>query len=255
MKGNPILGFGYLIKGLGLITQPGLRLFVIVPLLINITIFSLFVWFSVQQFSGWINGIIEWLPDWLSFIASAVEWLLWPLLVFTLGIVVTYTFSILANLIASPFNALLAEKVEERLTGQPVYGYETLGKALLGIPKGIARELLKILYYLPRLLVVLILSLIIAPAAPLLWFLLGAWMLAIQYGDYPMDNHLIGFKQVITNLKAQRMTSLGFGSGVMLGTMIPIVNFIIMPVAVCGATVYWVEQMQGPANDAIAHQQ
>jgi hypothetical protein len=39
------------------------------------------------------------------------------------------------------------------------------------------------------------------------------------------------------------MTSLGFGSGVMLGTMIPIVNFIIMPVAVCGATVYWVEQL------------
>jgi CysZ protein len=157
----------------------------------------------VQQFSGWINGIIEWLPGWLSFIASAVEWLLWPLLVFTLGIVVTYTFSILANLITSPFNALLAEKVEERLTGQPVSGYETLGQALLGIPKGIVRELLKILYYLPRLLVVLILLFIFSPAAPVLWFLLCAWMLAIQYGDYPTDNHQIGFKQVVRNLKGQ----------------------------------------------------
>jgi CysZ protein len=38
------------------------------------------------------------------------------------------------------------------------------------------------------------------------------------------------------------MTSLGFGGFVQLGMMVPILNFIMMPVAVIGATIYWVEE-------------
>lgn len=29
---------------------------------------------------------------------------------------------------------------------------------------------------------------------PVVWFLFGAWMLAIQYCDYPFDNHKVGFQ-------------------------------------------------------------
>ena len=45
-------------------------------------------------------------------------------------------------------------------------------------------------------------------------------------------------------IASKRLTSLGFGAGVMAGTMIPVVNFIIMPAAICGATVYWVEELK-----------
>jgi CysZ protein len=243
------MGFNYLLRGLKLLTQPGLRLFVIIPLLINITIFTGLVYLTVSQFAGWIDSVINWLPSWLSFIADFLEWILWPIVVAFLMIVVSYTFSIIANLIAAPFNSLLAEKVEEKLTGQEVPGYETIGQAVLGLPKGIARESLKILYYLPRLLAVFILTLLLPPIAPVLWFLLGAWMMAIEYCDYPMDNHQTRFAELKRKLKAQRMTSLGFGSAVMLGTMIPIVNFIIMPAAVCGATVYWVEKLKDQSQE------
>ncbi|MEZ5582290.1 MAG: hypothetical protein R3F37_05475 [Candidatus Competibacteraceae bacterium] len=30
--------------------------------------------------------------------------------------------------------------------------------------------------------------------APLLWLVFGAWMLALQYADYPMGNHGLRFR-------------------------------------------------------------
>ena len=38
--------------------------------------------------------------------------------------------------------------------------------------------------------------------------------------------------------------SLGFGGLIMLGTMIPIANIFIFPIAVVSATVYWAEAIQ-----------
>jgi O-acetylhomoserine/O-acetylserine sulfhydrylase-like pyridoxal-dependent enzyme len=70
------------------------------------------------------------------------------------------------------------------------------------------------LYYLPRVVLVLIATLIpvFTPFSPLLWFLFGAWMMAIQYGDYPMDNNGVTFRRLKSNLKQRRITSMGFGA-------------------------------------------
>jgi CysZ protein len=159
-----------------------------------------------------------------------------------------YSFSIVANLIASPFNGLLAEKVEELLTGKEVVAQETFWETIKDAPRVIFKEIRKLLYYLPWALLIGVLSLIFTfifpPLATILWFLLGAWMMSLQYCDFPMDNHKYSLNAVKRAIASRRLTSLGFGSGVMFGTMIPIVNFIIMPAAVCGATVYWVEELK-----------
>src|SRR5699024_9776418 len=84
------------------------------------------------------------------------------------------------------------------------------------------------------------------PLVPLMWFVLGAWMLALEYVDYPMDNHHQDLAAVRARLAAEPLTSLGFGAGVMLGTMIPLVQLIIMPAAICGATLYWHERLRQP---------
>ena len=251
MKGNPATGIGYLIEGLKLITQPGLRLFVLIPLTINILIFAILIAITVGKFYQWIEGFMSWLPgwDWLDFI----RWIIWPLVVGLLLVVVMYTFSIIANLIAAPFNNLLAEKVEEHLTGEEVFGKETIAMALKDAPRSIGKEIQKLLYYLPRALGVLILSLILSfmfpPLATLLWFGFGAWMMAMDYCDYPMENHKHSLRTVRETIALRRATSYGFGGAVMLGTMIPIVNFVVMPAAVCGATVYWVKELK--ANSAV----
>jgi CysZ protein len=150
-----------------------------------------------------------------------------------------------ALIIASPFNALLAEKAEELVTGKPVNSLEGLGAALVAVPRGILRELSKLLYYVPMALFVLVLSFIpvLNTVAPILWLLLGAWMMSIQFVDYPMDNHQLSFADVKEAVRSRRLSSMGFGGLVAVGASIPIVNFIIVPAAVVGATLLWCEEL------------
>ena len=72
----------------------------------------------------------------------------------------------------------------------------------------------------------------------------NAWMMAVEYCDYPMDNHKLSFKEARRRIGSQRSTSFSFGALVMLGTMVPILNLIIMPAAVCGGTAMWVERLK-----------
>ena len=111
-------GPGYLIQGFSLLRKPGLRRFVLMPLLINILLFGGLVWWAY----GWVEGSSEYLigklPDWLHWLRHVVV----PVFVLTSLVVIFYGFSILANLIAAPFNGLLAEAVECHLTGKTLQG-------------------------------------------------------------------------------------------------------------------------------------
>ena len=80
--------------------------------------------------------------------------------------------------------------------------------------------------------------------SPILWVVFGAWLLSLEYFDYPMGNHDLVFAEEKRRLGARRGIALGFGGGVMVLTSIPVINFITMPVAVAGATLLWVEHLQ-----------
>jgi CysZ protein len=241
MQGNLMLGAGYLVRGAKLLTHPALRLFVIIPLLVNILIFGSFVGFGITYLGGLMDRWLAGIPQWLDFI----RWILWPLIALTLGLITGYLFTALAVLIASPFNALLAEKAEELITGREVAGLEGLGAALMGVPRGVLREIAKLLYYVPMALLVLLLTFIpgLNAISPLLWFMLGAWMMSIQFVDYPMDNHQLRFRDVKAAVRRRRLSSLGFGGVVALCTGIPVINFFVVPSAVVGATLLWCEEL------------
>ncbi len=241
-RNNPLTGAAYLLRGLKMLPEPGIRSFVLIPLLINTLFFAGAIYLLVSNFSDWVQYLTRlWLPDWdwLSFL----EYLLWPLFAFLLIVVVYYGFSIVANFIAAPFNGFLAEKIELRARGA-LNSDQSLKAVIAMIPRVLARELAKLAYYLPRVIFLLILSFIpvINIVMPFVWFGFAAWMMAIQYCDYPMDNNRVSFRRMKQLLKARRWSSLGFGSLVQLGTLIPVVNLIVMPAAVIGATLFWLEQ-------------
>jgi CysZ protein len=242
MNGNIIRGTDYLVQGLRLLTRPGIRPFVLIPLLINIALFGGALWWGVQQVSALNAMLMGWLPGWLEWLS----WLLWPIFLLLALLFVGYGFSIVANLIAAPFNGYLAEKAEQLLTGAPLATENNWKTILLLVPRSIGRELRKLLYFVPLLLGVFVLSMIpgINVIAAPLGFLIAAWMMTLQYLDYPFDNHAMSFAQVKQGARLQRLTSMGFGGAVMLGTMIPVLNLVIMPAAVCGATAYWVNDVK-----------
>ena len=221
--------------------HPSLRLFVLVPLTINILIFGTLIGYGFSYLTEFMDSWLSWIPDWLGFI----EWILWPLIGITFSLITGYLFTAVALTIASPFNGLLAEKAEELVTGKPVSGPEGLANALMLVPRGIIRELAKLMYYVPMAAFVLLITFIpgLNAIAPLLWFLLGAWMMSIQFVDYPMDNHQLSFADVKEAVRSRRLSSMGFGGVVALCTGIPIVNFFVVPAAVVGATLLWCEEL------------
>jgi CysZ protein len=73
-------------------------------------------------------------------------------------------------------------------------------------------------------------------------------MLAIDYHDYPMGNHQILFSEQRDTLKQHRLLVLGFGGATLAATMVPLINFIVIPAAVAGATALYLERVKLPCE-------
>ncbi len=245
VNGSPTSAPAALSLGLRLILHPDLRIFILVPLLINLALFFVLTAWLMHEFGLLMDWLLDFLPGWLSFLGG----ILWLIAAFFLIFVYGYSFSIIANLIAAPFNGLLAEKIETKLTGiaPPPEPLSTM------IPRTLLRELLKLWYFLSRGLLVM-LGLLLLSFIPLLQLLTpiiaalwGAWCMTIQYTDYPADNHKTPFKELRHQLMTQSLGSYSLGGLIMLGAMIPVLNIFVMPIAVAGATVFWLRDIHGRA--------
>lgn len=238
-----IKGFLWAFTGLGMIFRPGIRRFVVIPLVINIALFAGGIYLLFANFSPWLEALMPGFPAWLSWLETGLYWLLWPLFAAMVLLLVFYSFTFMANVLAAPFNSVLAARVEAMLQGAPVSEVASL-PAWRTVIRTLAAELGKWLYFLKWLLLLLLISLIpvINIVAPPLWMLWGVWMLALEYLDYPMGNHGHLFARVRQEAVLRRGVTLGFGAGVMLMTTIPLLNFLAMPAAVAGATVAWVKR-------------
>ena len=232
-------GIDCFVEGFSLVRKPGLRRFVIVPTAINIIVLAAMIAAGVSQFNDWVDSVTAMVPEWLSFLS----WLIWPLAVLVVTFALFYLFTIAANIIASPFNALLSIKVEELMVGKP---FMSTASVWLILPRAVWRETSKLSYLLPRLAGLLLLSVIpvVNAVAPVLWILFGAWMMAVQYTDYAADNNEISFSELRKRLAGARLQSILFGMPAYLLLVIPVVNLVLMPVCVAGGTVFWVNNLR-----------
>lgn len=239
-------GIDYFLQGFRLINTKGLRSFVLVPLTINILLFVGAFYFLFGEIAYYITYTIALIPDWLGWLKEALVYLLWPIAVISVLLIFALIFGTLANWIAAPFNGLLAEKVEAHLTGQ-VISDSSVMDIIKDVPRTIGREFTKLAYYLPRAIGFLILFFLLPIIGQVLWFLFSAWMMSVQYADYPFDNHKVPFNKMKTQLLTDKSLTFSFGIMVNICALIPIVNFLVMPVAICGATAMWVNEHKAEA--------
>ena len=235
----------YLLRGFQLIFQPGIRFFALTPLAINLMLYALLINWLYTEFSVAVDWALAQIPSWLSFLVP-LAWLLFGLAIL---ILFGYSFALVAAIIASPFNGILAEKVAES-TGKRRYDTAMNAQALWTLTRrSLWREVIKMGYFLPRIIGLLILGFIlglipvIGFIASLIVFLWAAWSMCIQYVDYPADNDGIDFKNTLEKMKAQRAQSMVFGGLVTALLGLPLVNLLVMPAAVAGATLFWLEQL------------
>lgn len=245
------LGFHYFIYGWRLMLQRRLMPFVLIPVAINAVLMIALLWFFISHIAGWADWIVSFMPSWLDWLTM----ILVPLAVLSLIMLFYFTFTTITNFIAAPFNALLAEKVELQLTGEQLNNM-TMAEMLKDVPRMLKREWQKMAYSIPRFIALFLLSFVPVvgqTVVPVLTFVFGAWLLAIQYCDYPFDNHKISFKRMRNALGQRKILNFTFGTFVSIFTALPFVNLVVMPVAVCGATAMWVEEyrnfMLGKTSD------
>ncbi|AFU18181.1 sulfate transporter CysZ [Actinobacillus suis] len=234
------LGFHYFIYGWRLMLQRKLLPFVLIPIAINSVLMIALLWFFIGNIVGWADWIVSFMPSWLDWLTI----ILVPLAVLSLIMLFYFTFTTITNFIAAPFNALLAEKVELQLTGEQLNNM-TVAEMLKDVPRMLKREWQKMMYSIPRFIALFLLSFVPVigqTIVPVLTFVFGAWLLAIQYCDYPFDNHKISFKRMRNALGQRKILNFTFGTFVSIFTALPFVNLVVMPVAVCGATAMWVEE-------------
>ena len=233
-----------LARGLKLLTHRQVLPYMLVPLAINLVLFGGLIWYGFSSFAPLVEWMMSFLPGFLDFL----RWILWIFLGLLIAVIAFFTFTPIANIIAAPFNALMSEKLEIMLTGSsPSSDLSFMQMALVSFASQF-RKLGYMLFWYAGLLLVTIIP-VVNFAAPVLWVLFGSWLMALEYMDYPMGNHDIGFKEQRQTLAARRGLAMGFGGAVMIMTTIPVINFLAMPAAVAGATVLWVEQLRQSGQD------
>ena len=228
-----------LARGIRLLNQPGVRVYAIVPLLINLLLFGALIWYGYSQFVPFVAWLMSYVPAFLDFL----EWLIWLFFGLLAAITVFFAFTPIANIIAAPFNSLMSEKIESLLTGRPVSSDVSFLQMAIDSIRSQLGKLLYIMLWFAGLFLVSLIPLVNL-IAPVLWVVFGSWLLSLEYFDYPMGNHDLVFADQKRRLRERRGLALGFGGAVMIMTSIPIINFFVMPVAVAGATLLWVEHLQ-----------
>jgi CysZ protein len=241
MIAQPLIGAGYMLQGFRVIRRREVLPYVIIPVGINVAVFAALTWYAM----GALEPLVEWIvPDRYAWLA----WLVWPLTGLAVLVFLFYLCTLLANVIAAPFNGPLAAAVEQHLTGSrpDVGGGGGLFAAVRGTGAALRAEGRKLVYYLVRAIPLLVLAWVpvVNLAVPVLWLALNAWMLALEYADYPMGNHEIEFAEQRARLGAKPLVAFGFGAAALVLTLIPVVNFIAVPTAVAGATALWVKELQ-----------
>lgn len=199
-----------------------------------------------NYFSDVVDSLVASIPDWswLDGIKSTIAWIISVLSAFIAIILYGYSFSVITNIIAAPFYGVLAERVEEHLTGDAPPSESIVSMII----RTVGRELVKLWYFISRGFLVFIAAFILGfiPLAqffvPILLFLWAAWSMAIQYSDYCADNNQIQFTQFREGLAEKRFSAWGFGSLVFIGSTIPLLNIFVLPAAVAGGTILWVKE-------------
>ncbi|OGT30551.1 MAG: hypothetical protein A3E87_03030 [Gammaproteobacteria bacterium RIFCSPHIGHO2_12_FULL_35_23] len=237
---TPLSALSYLLAGFKLLHSKGLKRYVYMPLMISMLIFIVLISWASHLLLSLVDRLNSTLPHWLQWLS----WLLWPLFVISAGVFIIYTFNLIANWVGAPFNSLLSQKVEELISQQTSPSQDSIFSSLKDLPRLLKRQFALVLYYIPRLVLLGILFLIpgINGIVALLWLMFNAWTLAMQYLDYPMDNHKISLANMRQTMQSQKLKYLIFGSLIMLGMLIPLINFFIMPAAVIAATLMWLDE-------------
>ncbi len=175
------------------------------------------------------------------------------IIVLTLSLLAVSLFILarLASTIAAPFNDIISQKTEEISAGIFHESPFSLSRFLRDSMRLLGHAFRILGLYLILLILGLLLLLIPVIGGVLYTFfgiLVSAYMFAYEYLGYPMDRRRYSWQEKRRFLRSKVTSILGFGLGTLAIASIPIVNFLFIPAAVAGGTLFFLDLSTDPKN-------
>ena len=224
-------------RGLGVLrAHPALWKWVIAPAVATCALIAALVIAVLHYSSAAVGWITAHLPSWLVHLTSSV---LTTVIVIGLSAGVALVFVPLAGMIAGPFNEMLSEHVEAKLTGQPTSAF-SLREFLHGVALSIVHGLRRLLAMLVGIAVVFAVGFVpvIGTIAALViagW--LAATATAYDCYDAVLARRFLGYRAKLAYLAHHRQRTVGLGAAVAVMLLVPGLNLIALGLGAAGATV------------------
>jgi len=235
-----VRGFSYPFRAAGwLQKQPGLLRYLLIPFMINLLVFSVTVYFGLDLFQTMLETYTPGTDVWYGIMLYYFAWVIALLLTV---VVVFFSFTVIGNLIASPFNELLSARTETLLTGvmdDEKFSLSRFGKESLS---AIGIEVKKMTLFVVCMTILFginfvpgIGSVIYAVLAPIFTL----FFLVVEYMAFILMRKQMTFAQQRRYIFSHPVMMFGYGCGVFMMLAIPLVQFFSIPLAVVGATHLW----------------
>ncbi len=235
----PFRGFRFLVR------HPRLLGHIAIPIAINAAVYGAFAWFVGTNLGGWLEGLV---PRGEAWFWAVLFYALATVAVGALLMLSIYTFTVVGNLILSPFNGFLSEAVERTYAGHALDAPFSLPAVAQDAARSVRAEVGRLGLYVSGFLLLLTLYLVPPPLGPaahgvgLTAFTL--FFLGWEYLDYSMERAQFTFSQKRRAALRNAGSFLGFGAGAALMLLIPLMQLVAIPVCVAGATLLFVDLRQ-----------
>ena len=239
-------GFSYPLRAVKFFQrQPGLLKYLAIPFFINLLVFTATVYFGLDLFQGMLEAYAPSTDVWYGIL---LYYLAWTVALLLTTVIVFFSFTVIGNLIASPFNEILSERTEDLVdgvkNGEPFslrhFWKESRDAVIVEIKKMtifiVCMVLLFGINFIPG-----IGSLIYAVLAPAFTL----FFLAVEYMAFVLMRKQLSFSEQRRYIFKRPILMLGYACGVFCMLAIPFVQFFCIPLAVVGATLLWCDFPQG----------
>lgn len=243
-----VRGIAFALRGFKFVYSQhlGLVRFWIFPLILTLGAIAVVTWLGIHYHDALVSSLWS-EPTGDGFGASALRFLhgfVELLAAVVLVIAGTLAVLMLTNLIAAPFNDALSEEVERLATGREPAPF-SLSRLLADMVRTIRVELTKLLVYLLVMVPLFVLSLAVPVVGQVVYTVFGfvftAMYFAIDYVDWPASRRALGVRYRANMARRYFPAMFGFGSAVWLLLLVPILNLFLMPAAVAGGTLLYLE--------------
>lgn len=215
--------------------HPSLWKWILAPSLVTLALLIAAVLGVASLTEPLVTWVTSHLPSWLEAIAGVI---LTIVVVLGLSLAALLVFVSVAGMIAGPFNELLSEAVEERLTGKPAAAFSP-GAFARGAVLGIVHGLRRVVVSLVGIVLLFALGLIpvvgtIAAAAIGLW--LAARGAAYDAYDAVLSRRELAYRDKLAYLDRHRSRSFGLGVTIAGMLLVPGLNLVALGLGAVGAT-------------------